>query len=576
MTANTKESPLVPSKQNTEALRFITFNVNGVKTLFNYHPWNKLEQNFDSLFDKLEADIITLQELKLSPNTLTSAGGSIGNLKKFHSFISMPKSKRGYSGVGVFVRKCTPSLVIKAEEGLTGWLNSPDEPSKSYREREPSTLIGGYPSVSALPRERALELDSEGRCVCIEMPNNTVVISVYCPANSMGTDSGLEFKLEFLQVLLHRCFTLKHHHNKEVILMGDINACLDLIDSADGIQDGIKAKQVQPVRLDFERVNYKACIEFKKATPSRTILNTYTHPTLALDEAKYKTTLGQLQCLYDTTRIIQGRRMSMYTVWNTMTSARQSNYGSRIDLILCTDKLCDSISNADICPQVKGSDHCPVFTDFVLDKAQFAVKGHVSLALDAKVFYKLVQHRDISTLFGNKGKDTVQDPEKPAVGETSSARPSTSDALTQPTRKRKLEYVSRKGLKHLQNQPSLQQSISNFFFKENTKVPPGAEPDDMKRESRLAPPFSIESISNKIYGDRPNCLHNEPCQLKTSLKNPQTRGRKFWCCPRPLIGINIPNSKDVSDHRCDFFEWVHSKRNCQAHNNYKSAEEVLR
>lgn len=559
MTANTKESPLVPIKRNTEALRFITFNVNGVKTLFSYHPWNKLQQNFDSLFDKLEADFITLQELKLSPNTLTSAGGSIGNLKKFHSFISMPKSKRGYSGVGVFVRKCTPSLVIKAEEGLTGWLNSPDEPSKTYREREPSTLIGGYPSESALPRERALELDSEGRCVCVEMPNNTVVISVYCPANSMGTDSGLEFKLEFLQVLLRRCYDLKHHHRKEVILMGDINACLDLIDSADGIQDGIKAKQVQPVRFDFERVNYKACIEFKKATPSRAILNTYTHPTIALDEAVHKSPLVQLQCLHDTTRIIQGRRMSMYTVWNTMTSARQSNYGSRIDLILCTDKLCDSISNADICPQLKGSDHCPVFTDFVLDKAQLNVKKDVPLAFDARVFYKLVQHRDIITLFGKKGKDTVQDPEKPAAGDTSLSRPSSNDAPPQPLKKRKLEYVSRKGINYLHKQPSLQQSISNFFFKENSKVQPIPELDDMQRETRLAPPFSIDIMSNKIYGDRPSCLHNEPCQLRTSLKNPQTRGRKFWCCPKPLIGINIPNSKEVSDHRCDFFEWAHNK-----------------
>ena len=42
--------------------------------------------------------------------------------------------------------------------------------------------------------------------------------------------------------------------------------------------------------------------------------------------------------LYDTTRLVQGRRMKMYTVWNTLTNARQINHGSRIDLILLVMK----------------------------------------------------------------------------------------------------------------------------------------------------------------------------------------------------------------------------------------------
>ena len=55
--------------------------------------------------------------------------------------------------------------------------------------------------------------------------------------------------------------------------------------------------------------------------------------------------------LYDTTRLVQGRRMKMYTVWNTLTNARQINHGSRIDLILFSDeKMVQRISNADIWP----------------------------------------------------------------------------------------------------------------------------------------------------------------------------------------------------------------------------------
>ena len=50
--------------------------------------------------------------------------------------------------------------------------------------------------------------------------------------------------------------------------------------------------------------------------------------------------------------------------WNTKISARESNYGTRIDLILITPNLIPWIAAADIQPEMKGSDHCPVFVDF--------------------------------------------------------------------------------------------------------------------------------------------------------------------------------------------------------------------
>lgn len=49
--------------------------------------------------------------------------------------------------------------------------------------------------------------------------------------------------------------------------------------------------------------------------------------------------------------------------WNTKISARDGNYGTRIDLILITPGLRRWVKDADIQPLVKGSDHCPVFLD---------------------------------------------------------------------------------------------------------------------------------------------------------------------------------------------------------------------
>jgi AP endonuclease 2 len=49
--------------------------------------------------------------------------------------------------------------------------------------------------------------------------------------------------------------------------------------------------------------------------------------------------------------------------WNTKISARETNYGTRIDYVLVTPGLMPWIKAADIQPSIKGSDHCPVFVD---------------------------------------------------------------------------------------------------------------------------------------------------------------------------------------------------------------------
>lgn len=55
--------------------------------------------------------------------------------------------------------------------------------------------------------------------------------------------------------------------------------------------------------------------------------------------------------------------MSPELGWNTKISARETNYGTRIDFILVTPGLVPWVKAADIQPQIKGSDHCPVYVD---------------------------------------------------------------------------------------------------------------------------------------------------------------------------------------------------------------------
>ncbi|KAM3122740.1 hypothetical protein CJJ07_004551 [Candidozyma auris] len=528
-------------------IRYLTFNVNGIKTLFNYHPWNLLQNDHDALFRALKADIISLQELKINGDGLASTG----LLKDYRSFVSIPKSRKGYSGVGLFVRVPLNSdpphvkaclSVVKAEEGITGTLPSAEDKAQTY-DVTPDN-IGGYMDSEDMEEmnmtfEQLKALDSEGRAAVVELASGTVVFSLYCPANSMGTEEGELFRLRFLEVLLRRCRKLKAL-GKEVVVMGDINVSLDLIDHAEAINEGIKVNLVKNNLKDggvaFEKVNKDQCLAFKNR-PVRALLQKYVHPTNPYAKA------SDVSFLYDTTRIIQGRRLAMYTVWNTMTSARQSNYGSRIDLILFSSSSdVDHISKADILPFIHGSDHCPVFTDVdvsFVDKLPPPEQKKISF--EAKSFYKLVKHRDISSMFGNVAKRSVT-PDS-----------DTGNSSGRDTKKPKLQYVSRKK----STTASAQSKIGAFFtqeqLKENKDVSSGP-PQEIKAAGPSVKLDSISKLTSLIYSDPPKCRHGEDCVLKTSLKT-TSKGKKFWCCPRSAKG----SSTELGEHRCEFFEWAKPK-----------------
>lgn len=64
----------------------------------------------------------------------------------------------------------------------------------------------------------------------------------------------------------------------------------------------------------------------------------------------------------DTFRHFHPTRTNAFTCWSTRTGARQTNYGTRIDYIFGSRLLVKTnFLNADIMPEVEGSDHCPIW-----------------------------------------------------------------------------------------------------------------------------------------------------------------------------------------------------------------------
>ena len=127
--------------------------------------------------------------------------------------------------VAIYLRHNLPCL--KAEEGLTGHLKTSS--GVAYVDLPETEKIGGYPS--SLSSSEALDLDSEGRAVVVEL-EKFVFFSVYCPAVTIPEREV--FRIKFLTVLEERVRNLLAL-GKSVIVAGDINVCRQPIDTADPV-----------------------------------------------------------------------------------------------------------------------------------------------------------------------------------------------------------------------------------------------------------------------------------------------------------------------------------------------------
>nr|ANK36046.1 putative DNA lyase-like protein [Didymella tanaceti]ANK36049.1 putative DNA lyase-like protein [Didymella tanaceti] len=316
-------------------VRITTWNVNGIRNPFGYEPWRR-NRTFSAMFDILETDIIIMQELKIQRKDLTD---DMVLVPGWDCYFSLPKHKKGYSGVGIYTRQsvCAP---IRAEEGLLGVLCPPGS-TTPYRERPASDSIGGYPPlkrIEALGVDPAA-LDAEGRCLVLEFPA-FVLFGVYSPANSNGLRDN--FRYGFLDMLDTRIRNLTKM-GKNVILTGDLNVSRDLIDTA-------KAEE----NMKAEGMTHNEYL----STPNRRIFNQLLFNGKVAGERDEG---REEPVLYDLCREFHPNREGMYTHWEQKINARPGNFGSRIDFVLCSIKIKDWFKESNIQEGLMGSDHCPVY-----------------------------------------------------------------------------------------------------------------------------------------------------------------------------------------------------------------------
>lgn len=303
-------------------MRITTWNVNGIRNPFGYAPWNAT-RTFPAMFDILASDIVVMQELKIQRKDLRD---DMVLLDGWDCYFSLPKHKKGYSGVGIYTRNAT-CAPIKAEEGILGVL-APPASETAYRDLPESKSIGGYPSYSQIAELGVdpVMLDSEGRCVCLEFPA-FVLFGVYSPANSNGLRD--DFRYGFLCALDCRIRNLVQM-GKRVVLVGDLNVSREEIDTANAVEDMRK-----------EGLTHADYI----STPNRRVFN----QMLVGGDVIGERDVGREEpILCDLVREHHPTRAGMFTHWEQKINARPGNFGSRIDFILVCQAMQNWFSHADI------------------------------------------------------------------------------------------------------------------------------------------------------------------------------------------------------------------------------------
>ncbi|KAG6864016.1 hypothetical protein C0991_001083 [Blastosporella zonata] len=309
--------------------------------------WNTMP-TFADILDALEADILCFQEVKSSRSGL-SKGCAVPT--SYHSFFSFPVMKSGYSGVSTYVRAAS-ATPVKAEEGLCGIV----QPKPPLTAEEHVSAQGAYPHrILDADDINYKGLDSEGRTLVLDF-GLFVLINVYCPNDGNGTDERNKYKADFHTVLEARVKGLVEVEGREVIVVGDLNACAAVIDHCEG--------QIMVARGLAEGLEGEEGFWGKES-------RRWMRGWMVSEDG------GRGGHMTDITRRLWPDRKGMYTCWNTKISARDSNYGTRIDYIMITRGLLPWVKAADIQPQIKGSDHCPVYLDLhdeIVDASGVTIK----------------------------------------------------------------------------------------------------------------------------------------------------------------------------------------------------------
>lgn len=158
----------------------------------------------------------------------------------------------------------------------------------------------------------------EGRVITLEF-DEFYLVNVYTP-NSKEELARLTYRMEWETAF--RDYVVKLDRSKPVILCGDMNVAHQDMDLKNP-----KTNHFSAGFSDGERQKLTELLES-----------------------------GFTDCF----RYLYPDRTEAYTWWSYLFHAREKNAGWRIDYFLLSDRIRDWMEDCVLCPEIMGSDHCPV------------------------------------------------------------------------------------------------------------------------------------------------------------------------------------------------------------------------
>ncbi|XP_064415410.1 DNA-(apurinic or apyrimidinic site) lyase 2 [Latimeria chalumnae] len=531
-------------------MKIVSWNINGIRAT---------KSGLKALLDSLDAEIICLQETKVTRDLLDEPTAIVDG---YSSYFSFSRGRSGYSGVVTYCKNCVTPFA--AEEGLTGLLTNH------------SKAVGCYGNTEEFSNEELLSLDSEGRAVitqhkiCSSDQREQVltVINVYCPRADPEKPERKVFKLRFYRLLQARAEDILES-GSHVIIVGDINTSHRPIDHCD--PEGLESFDDHPGRKWLNEFLY----QLKGEGGSSESLEGHAPGSggAALERQR-----GGL--FVDTFRLFHPAQRDAFTCWSTATGARQTNYGTRIDYIFAGRVLADEeFEDSFLMPEVEGSDHCPVKA--VLKCCCLAASRCPPFCTKYLPEFAGRQQKLLQFLVKvDKSKVCASDEESlPSSQETSEITENLAPSgKTKLGWKRGRTELGEKNAKKTKVEAGQGTLLS--FFKPNCATTTAVSQSEeaklggasLKTEDLGTPPVqgSEAEIAREV-GKKPQSAfwktvlkgpppppickgHNEPCVLRTVKKAGPNYGRQFYVCARPEGHASNPAA------RCNFFLWVGKSR----------------
>ena len=185
------------------------------------------------------------------------------------------------------------------------------------------TILTNLLPISSFTGIGIEKFDSEGRVLTLEF-EKFYLVTCYVP-NSVSPLSRYHFRLEWDRAFRTYLDNLKFI--KPVIVCGDFNVAYEFID-------------VYPENDRNKKSMFGLLAEEK-------------------DGMMQLLELGLVDCF----RHIWPNRTGAYTWWSSKNGNRNSNHGRRLDYFLASEELISYVIDCDICPEIRISDHSPIFLE---------------------------------------------------------------------------------------------------------------------------------------------------------------------------------------------------------------------